>query len=81
MKEKSMTKNHGGGVIGRGITEKESLRREASGVYLGDIREISGRHLGLQEAMGLQEAPKHKNRCSSPLDCEKNIKMLIESCF
>jgi len=37
----------------------------------------TGRHLGLQEAMGLQEAPKHKNRCVSQLECKSVIKMLI----
>ena len=31
MKEKSMTKNHGGGIIGGAIIERESLKREASG--------------------------------------------------
>ena len=49
MEEKSMTRNHRGGMIGRGIIEKESLRR-ASGRHLGSSRR-------LQEARGLQEAP------------------------
>ncbi len=42
--------------------------------------EASGRHLGLQEAMGLQEAPNHKNRCPSQLKCNISIKMLILHC-
>ena len=33
---------------------------EASGMHLGGILEESEGHLGLQEAMGLQEAPKTK---------------------
>ena len=53
MKEKSMTKNHGGGIIGGAIIEKRSLRRnhwkenpreeviEERGIW-----EASGRHLG-----------------------------------
>ena len=48
MEEKSMTRNHGGGIIGRGIMEKASLRREASGRHLGDIWE------GNWEASGRQ---------------------------
>jgi hypothetical protein len=35
--EKSMTRNHGGGIIGRGIIKKEPLRREVSGRHLGGI--------------------------------------------
>jgi hypothetical protein len=64
MEEKSMTRNHEGEIIGRGIIEKGSLR-EASGRHLGGIWEASGRHLGhsrrLPDAPGssklLQEAP------------------------
>ena len=41
-----MTRNLGGGIIGRGIIQKESLRREASGKHLGGIWEVFGRHLG-----------------------------------
>ena len=68
MKEKSLTRNHRGKVIGRRIIEKESSRRAAS-----------GRHLGLREAMELQEAPNHKDRC--PLsECKSCIKMLILNC-
>jgi hypothetical protein len=37
MEEKSMTRNHGGGIIARGVIEKELLRREASGEHLGGI--------------------------------------------
>ena len=51
--------------------EKKSSRREQSGKPVGGVREASGRHLGLQEAMGLQEA--HKNRCPSQLDCKSCI--------
>jgi hypothetical protein len=46
MEEKSMKRNYGGGIIGRGIVEKESLRREASGRHLGGIWEESLKHLG-----------------------------------
>ena len=42
MEEKSMTRNHGGEVIGRAIIEKESLRREASDRHLGGIWEAAG---------------------------------------
>jgi hypothetical protein len=55
-----MTRNHG-----RGIAERESLRRAAS-----------ERHLGLQQAMGPQEAPNHKGRCPSRPECTSCIKML-----
>jgi hypothetical protein len=48
MEENSMTRNYGGGSIGRGIIEKESLRREASG--LGGSRR-------LPETPGGQGAP------------------------
>ena len=41
-----------------------------SGRHLGGIWEASERHLGLQAAMGLQEAPNHKNRCPSQLKCK-----------
>jgi len=41
-----MTRNHGGGIIGRGVIEKESLRREASGRHMGGNWGASGRHLG-----------------------------------
>ena len=41
MKEKSIKKNHGGGIIGKGIIEEESLRRKASGRHLGGIWEAS----------------------------------------
>ena len=46
-----MTRNHGGGIIGREIIEKESLRGEASRRHLGGIwsrRYLGGiwRHLG-----------------------------------
>ena len=54
--------NHGGeinneeswkGSIGRGVIEKESLSREASGRHLGGIWKASGRHLeGIWEASG-----------------------------
>ena len=61
MKEKSMTKIHGGGIVGGAIIEKRSLRRndwkENHREEIIDERgiwEASGRHLGLQEAMGLQ---------------------------
>jgi len=80
MEEKSMTRNHGGGIIGRGVIEKESLRREASGRHLGGIWEASGKHLALQEAMGLQEAPNHKNRCPSRLEDKSFINILILHC-
>ena len=43
-----MTSNHGGGVIGGEIIEKESWREEASGRHLGGIwrhLESPGRHL------------------------------------
>ena len=51
MQEKSMTRNHGGGIIGIEIIEKESSRgeasrTEASGRHLGCIWEASGKHLG-----------------------------------
>ena len=52
MKEKSMTKNHGGSV-GRGIIEKEALIREASERHLGGVWEAPGKHLGsIREASG-----------------------------
>ena len=41
-----MTRNHGGGINGREIIEKESLRGKASRRHLGGIWEASGRHLG-----------------------------------
>ena len=53
---------------------------EASGRHLGGIWEASGGHLGLQAAMGLQEAPDHKNRCHSLLKGKSSIKMLILHC-
>ena len=62
MKEKSMTKNHGGGIIGGTIIEKRSLRRnhwkenhreeiiEVRSIWEASgrqgILEASGRHLG-----------------------------------
>ena len=58
---------YGGGIIGGAIIEKRSLRRnhwkEKHREEIMDERgiwEASGRHLRLQEAMGLQEGPKHK---------------------
>jgi hypothetical protein len=48
---------------------------EASGKHLGGIWEASGGHLGLQAAMGLQEAPDHKNLCPSQLKCKSSMKM------
>ena len=86
-----MTRNHGGGLIGREIIEKESWREEVSGRHLrciweaserhlGGIREASGRHLGVQAAMGLQEAPNLKNRCLSQLKCKSSIYYLILRC-
>jgi hypothetical protein len=45
MHEKSMTRNHGGGLIGREIIEKESWREEASGRHLRRIWEASEKHL------------------------------------
>ena len=50
MEEEAMTRSHGGGIIGRGSIEKESLRG-ASGRHLGAIWEASGK---LQEASGGQ---------------------------
>ena len=55
-----MTSNHGGGITGGEIIEKESWRGrhlgrmwEASGRHLGSIWEASGRHLGgIWEASG-----------------------------
>ena len=54
-----MTRNHGGGIIGRESIEKESLRGKASSMWdaserhLGGIWEASGRHLGgIWEAAG-----------------------------
>ena len=64
--EKPQKDNFFGTLFGA-IIEKRSLRRnhwkenhreeiiEERGIW-----EASGRHLGRQEAMGLQEAPKHK---------------------
>jgi hypothetical protein len=43
-KDKTMRRNHGGEIIGRGIIEKESLRRGASWKHLGCIWEASGRY-------------------------------------
>ena len=83
MKEKSMTRKHGGGIIGRGIIEKESLRREASGRHLGNVChwEASGSlpdaSQNLQGARELQEAQRHKNQCHFRLECKSLIKMLI----
>ena len=37
MQEKAMPRNLGGGIIGREIVEKESLRGEASRRHLGGI--------------------------------------------
>jgi hypothetical protein len=45
MQEKSMTRNHGGGIIGIEIIEKESSRGETSRRRVGGIWEASGRHL------------------------------------
>jgi hypothetical protein len=70
MEDEGMTRSHGGGIIGRGIIEKESLRRETSERYLGGISEAPGSSQRLQEARGLQEAPSHKNRCLSQLECK-----------
>ena len=53
---------------------------EASGRHLGGIWKASGRYLGLQAAMGLQEAPNHKNRCPSQLKRKSVIRMLILHC-
>ena len=53
MQEKSMTSNHGGGITGGEIIEKESWRGEASRRHVGGIRKASGRHLGsIWEASG-----------------------------
>ena len=53
MQEKSMTGNHGGGITGGEIIEKESWRGEASRRHVGDIRQPSGRHPGgIWEASG-----------------------------
>ena len=60
MQEKSMTSNHGGGITGGEIIEKESWRGghlggmwKASGRHLGGIWEASGSHLGsIWEASG-----------------------------
>jgi len=60
MQEKSMTSNHGGGITGGEIIEKESWRGrhlggmwEASERHLGSIWEASGKHLGsIWEASG-----------------------------
>jgi len=53
MQEKSMTRNHGEGIIGIEIIEKESSRGEASRRHPGGIWEASGRHLGgILEASG-----------------------------
>ena len=70
-----------------GIWEASGRHLEASGRHLqasggiwkhleasGGIWEPSGRHLGLQAAMGLQEAPNHKNRCPSQLRCNILLK-------
>ena len=60
MEEKSMTRNHEGEIIGRGIIEKGSLR-EASGRHLGGMWEAPGDSRRLPDAPGssrrLQEAP------------------------
>ena len=64
-----MTRNHGRGIIGRGIIEKESLRRNrergikvgqslrkrhgASGEHLGALWEASGMDLVIQESVGM----------------------------
>ena len=63
--------NHRGEII-----EQRSIW-EASGTHMGGIRDTSGRHLGLQEAMGFQG---HKNRCPSRLECKSDIRMLILHC-
>ena len=44
---------------------------------MGGIWEASWRHLGLQEAMGLQQAPNQKNQCLSRLKCKRLMNMLI----
>ena len=56
-----MTRNHEGRVIGRGITDKESLRRNRGGGMMEEqsLRrkhgEKSGEHLGaLWEASGME---------------------------
>ena len=53
MKEKSMTKNHGGGIIGGAMIEKRTLRRNHRNknhreeiIEERSIWEASGRHLG-----------------------------------
>jgi hypothetical protein len=61
MEEKSMTRKHGGRIIGRGRIEKDSLRREASGRHLREIFEASG----IWEASGRHLGGIHL-RCSPP---------------
>jgi hypothetical protein len=79
-----MTRNHGGRIVGRGIIEEESLRREACGRHLGGIWEVSGTHLG-----GIWEAPwtpgghgapggsESQKSMPSQLGCKSSIKILI----
>ena len=44
-----MMRNHGGGIIGREIIEKESLRGEASRRHLGLQRPGGSRRLGIKK--------------------------------
>ena len=61
MQVKSMTGNHGGGIIGIEIIEKESSRGEASRRRVGGIWEASERHLrGIWEASTVGFPPKPK---------------------
>ena len=69
MGEKSMTRSHGGGNMGRETIEKESLRGEAAessgkhlgtfGIHFGALWEPFGRHLGGRRVKRHLEARSH----------------------
>ena len=74
-----MMRDHEGGIIGRGIVEKESLRSmwEAFGRHLADIWEAPGDSQMLQEdpesSRKLHEALEAKHRCLSRLEYKSCI--------
>ena len=84
MEERSMTRNHEGEIIGRGIIEKGSLR-EASGRHLGGSRrlpdskkylEVIWEHLeGLRLRRHLGDIWRSdlRNRNTSQLKCKNSI--------
>jgi hypothetical protein len=87
MEEKSMTRNHERGIIGRGIIEKESSRRHRGGELMekqslrrghgGIIWGASGNgsHLGAFERLEAEEASRRHLEVSSQKSQHLSAKM------